>query len=320
MLGAGIGAGFAGSWYHLSPNEAGHHAQVFVAKAGSYEVDLVRLITDGLRELGVRQQEIRQRSVLLKPNLVEAHVGLGHINTHPRLVRAAAEAFRRMGASEVFVGEGAGHQRDSMLLLEDSGLGEVLREDRISFVDLNTDDVFTSRNQGGKTTLKTLALPNALRKADWIVSMPKLKTHHWAGVTLSMKNLFGVIPGIVYGWPKNTLHWEGIGSSILDICATIRPHFAIVDGILGMEGDGPIMGSPRHAGVVALGRSLPAVDSTCARIMGIDPLKIEHLRRASGWLGPIRSSNITQVGEEIGLLRNDFHLIADIAAHQGIRL
>ena len=109
--------------------------------------------------------------------------------------------------------------------------------------------------------------------------MPKMKTHHWAGVTLSMKNLFGVMPGVVYGWPKNVLHHAGIPGSILDINAAVRPHLAIVDGIIAMEGDGPIMGTPRAAGLLVLGTNLPAVDATCTRLMGLDPWRIALPRR-----------------------------------------
>ena len=65
-------------------------------------------------------------------------------------------------------------------------------------------------NAGGSTRLSTLTFPVTLRQVDWVVSVAKMKTHHWAGVTLSMKNLFGLLPGIYYGWPKNVLHWMGI--------------------------------------------------------------------------------------------------------------
>ncbi len=142
-------------------------------------------------------------------------------------------------------------------MLEQSGLGEVLDESGLEFVDLNHDDVDFVPNRLGQTTLPQLALPASLKRADLIVSLPKLKTHHWAGVTLSLKNLFGVMPGIVYGWPKNVLHYAGIGQSILDIAAAVRPHLAIVDGIVGMEGDGPIMGTPRRLGVLVMGTNLP---------------------------------------------------------------
>ena len=78
-------------------------------------------------------------------------------------------------------------------------------------------------NRFGRTSLPRLALPATLERADLIVSIPKMKTHHWAGVTLSIKNLFGVMPGIFYGWPKNVLHYAGIGPSILDIAAAVSP-------------------------------------------------------------------------------------------------
>ena len=84
--------------------------------------------------------------------------------------------------------------------------------------------------------------------ADSIVSLPKLKTHHWAGMTCSLKNLFGVVPGAIYGWPKNVLHFRGIDNSILDIAPTDPPQLAIVDAIVGMEGDGPIMGRAKPVG------------------------------------------------------------------------
>ena len=71
-------------------------------------------------------------------------------------------------------------------------------------------------------------LPAELLQADFIVSMPKLKTHHWAVMTGSMKNLFGGVPGAVYGWPKNLLHFRGIDNSIVDLAATVRPHLAVV--------------------------------------------------------------------------------------------
>jgi uncharacterized protein (DUF362 family) len=124
-----------------------------------------------------------------------------------------------------------------------------------------------------------------------------------------MKNLFGVMPGVYYGWPKNVLHHAGIFESIVDITATVRPHLAIVDGIIGMEGDGPIMGTPRAAGVVVLGTNLPAVDATGARLMGINPWRISYLAYASGRLGPIAERHIAQRGETIKALAQDFRLI-----------
>ena len=294
--------------------------KTFISKVSRYGEEIASAIISGLRELGVAPEEIRSKTILLKPNLVETHVGADHINTHPLVIRGAVEAFLRLGAAKVLVAEGPGHCRDTLRLLEESGWGEILIEDRIPFVDLNYDDVYTVRNLGRQSRLKTLTFPATIRRADWIVSMPKLKTHHWAGVTLSMKNLFGVMPGMFYGWPKNVLHWAGIEKSILDINATLRPDFAIVDGIVGMEGDGPIMGTPRHVGVLAMGRNFLAVDATCTRIMGLNPHKIRYLAAASDWLGPIREEQIIQCGEAIESVRANFALMEKNPIHKKLRL
>ncbi len=142
------------------------------------------------------------------------------------------------------------------------------------FCDLNIDDVERVELETRASRLKELFLPKTVLGVDFLVSMPKLKTHHWAGVTLSLKNMFGVVPGSCYGWPKNVLHWAGIDRSVLDINAASRPDFAIVDGILGMEGNGPIQGSPKSAGVLLFGDDPVAVDATACRVMGLLPEKV----------------------------------------------
>jgi uncharacterized protein (DUF362 family) len=321
MRGA-FGGMLAGVFFPMLGNctRQNRHAEAFIAGVESYAADIASVILSGLRELKIGTEEIRGKRILLKPNLIEPHRGADHINTHPLVVRGVAEAFLKMGARNILVAEGTGHNRDTLMVLEESGIGDVLREDRIPFVDLNVEAGYLVRNAGGHTRIATFTFPLALRQVDWIVSVAKMKTHHWAGVTLSMKNMFGVMPGICYGFPKNLFHWEGIDKSILDINATVRPHFAIVDGIVGMEGDGPIMGEPRKAGVLVMGRNLPAVDATCARIMGIEPRKIAYLAAASGWLGTIREADIHQRGEAIASVRTNFALVGKIDAHRGIRL
>jgi uncharacterized protein (DUF362 family) len=293
--------------------------RTFIGKAPDYQADLKAVIRDGLRALRVSEADIRGKRVLLKPNLVETIPGAVHINTHPLVVRGAVEAFLSLGAARVVVAEGPGHVTDTLRILDESGLEQVLWEDRIPFIDLNRQNGYAVANAGRYSRLKSLTLPVCLKDFDIIVSMAKLKTHHWAGVTLSMKNLFGLMPGSFYGWPKNWLHWAGINGCIVDITATVRPQLAIVDGIVGMEGDGPIMGVPKHAGVLVMGRNLPAVDATCTRVMGIDPHRVESLSVAEGWLGPIREANIHQVGEPIAAVRNPFQLLEKIPAQRALR-
>src|SRR6185436_9203177 len=183
---------------------------------------------------------------------------------------------------------------------------------KIRFVDLNHDDVREVPLKSRYTTLASVWLPTTLLQSDFIVSMPKLKTHHWVGMTASMKNLFGTVPGAVYGWPKNLLHFRGIEQSIIDLTATIQPHLSIVDGIVGMEGDGPIMGKPRPMGLLAMGADLVAVDATCARMIGLDPVKMPYLKVASKFLGNIDEGKIDQRGENPSRYRTQFDVIETI--------
>ncbi len=332
ITGAAAGAGILGAGWLLNRNlkRDAYEAETFIHRVPSYAGDLRAPILAGFRELGIGTSELRGKKILLKPNLVEPHVGRPQINTNPLLVRAAVEAFLSMGAAQVAVAEGPGHRTDTMLVLDESGIGEVLSEDRIQFIDLNYDAGVVVPNKARQTSMPVLTFPRSLTEFDWLVSMPKMKTHHWVGVTLAMKNLFGLMPGIFYGWPKNVFHMCGIQPSILDINAAAPAQFCIVDGIVGMEGDGPIMGDAKEAGVLVMGRNAVAVDATCARVMGIDPHKAGHgpgqtigyLEAASAWLklGPINEESIGQRGEAISKVRCDFKLLDHIEAHRGIRL
>jgi uncharacterized protein (DUF362 family) len=309
-----VGAACARREPALPPDRRAPRSRVAVLSAASYEADLADLL---LRGLGLFAPAVRGRRVLLKPNYVEFDPR-GVINTHPRLVEAAVLAFLRLDAAEVIVGEGAGHRRDTEYILDASGLDVVLRERRVRFVDLNLDAVAEAPLPAGFTGLGRLWLPRTVLGADLLVSLPKLKMHHWAGVTLSMKNLFGIVPGAIYGWPKNVLHQAGIPHSIVDINSALElPRLAIVDGIVGMEGNGPIQGEARAAGVVVIGDDFPAVDATCARIMGVVPERVTHLRWAGGFLGNIDAGRIEQLAEDPARFRQEFALPPGFATLRG---
>ncbi|MEO0531712.1 MAG: DUF362 domain-containing protein [Planctomycetota bacterium] len=269
---------------------------VFLARNQRYDGTLVATIRDGLAEVGIAGSALAGKRVLLKPNLVEPSRAIPHMTTHPSVIVAAAEVFRGFGA-EVIVGEGPGHVRDTEVALIESGVGEALQDGSLRFADLNYERVAWRRNRGRFSKLPGLYLPESVVSADLVVSMPKMKTHHWVGMTASMKNLYGVIPGIKYGWPKNVLHHNGIPQTVADINSTLPRVVGIVDGIDCMEGDGPILGSPKHMGLIAVGASLPALDATLARVMGLVPERIGYLALASRRLGPIAESRIEQRGE-----------------------
>jgi uncharacterized protein (DUF362 family) len=129
-----------------------------------------------------------------------------------------------------------------------------------------------------------------------------------------MKNMFGIVPGSVYGWPKNALHWQGIGNSIVDINAALTmPRLAIVDGIVGMEGNGPIQGVAKPMGVLVFGTDWVAVDATCTRLMALEPMRVEYVRQAGEFLGNADEARIEQVAEQPVALVRPFAVLDQFA-------
>ena len=282
-------------------------SRVLIRKVGSYEEELSAVITESLREYRL---PVKDKTVLLKPNLV----GLdpqGIMNTHPAVIAATRESFLRLGAARVLIGDGPAMDRDTHAIVESVRLREFTGELRNDFCDLNIDDVERVVLPTAASKLNELFLPKTVLGVDLLVSMPKLKTHHWAGVTLSLKNMFGVVPGSCYGWPKNVLHWAGIDNSILDINAAARPDFAIVDGVVGMEGNGPIQGTPKFAGVLLFGDDPVAVDATACRVMGLRPDKVRYLAQAGTMLGHLEEGKIEQAGERVEEMRTNFAVLSN---------
>lgn len=283
-------------------------APVFIARGQTYDGQLQRTIHDGLIACGLQPASFRGKRVLLKPNLVEPTRDAPHVTTHPAMIVAAAEVFRRWGAT-VTVGEGPGHIRDTELALVESDVQDALDRAELPFADLNYEEVAWVENRGRVSKLPGFYFPRSVVEADLIVSLPKMKTHHWVGVTAAMKNLYGVIPGIKYGWPKNVLHHAGIPETVLDINASLPKTIAVVDGIDCMEGDGPIMGSRKHQGLIVVGANLPAVDATVCRLMQLVPERISYLQLAANRLGPIAARAITQRGERWEPLATPFQIL-----------
>jgi uncharacterized protein (DUF362 family) len=309
-----FGERVSGMFRGMAVKAAGHLRQpplqnaVHIARVSDYNADLADVLArqyEGFRE----HVPLKGKRVVLKPNLVEYHRDKV-INTDPRVVAAAIELCWSEQASEVIVAEGPGHWRNVEYLVKASGLGDVLQHYGISFVDLNQDEPVKTPNLGGLTRLEYLYLSRTVASAEVLISLPKLKTHHWAGVTLSLKNLFGTMPGICYGWPKNELHWRGIDNSIVDIALTRTPDLAIVDGIIGMEGDGPLNGTAKPMGTLIMGADPLAVDVTCCRVMKLQPERIPYMvMGAQKKLGMFAEAQIKQLGETIADVAQPFETL-----------
>jgi len=281
------------------------NARVALAACESYDADILSVLREAWSKSNA--PALRGLRVVLKPNLVD-FVGERPVFTHPRVVQAMIHLARESGAREIIVAEGVTFRRDPQAILDATGYSEMLARERVEFVDLNYDDLVLLPLRGGYTRLKTLFVARTIRDADLLISMPKLKTHHWTQISVSVKNLFGIVPGIKYGWPKNTLHVTGIPAFLAELADSLPiPACAVVDGIIGLQGDGPIFGSAVPSGAIVVGTDLLAVDATCAHLMGFDPTRIDYLDFAA-WagIGIIDERKIEIAGESLARLRREY--------------
>jgi uncharacterized protein (DUF362 family) len=275
-------------------------AVVSLGQCAAYDAGVLDCLRDAWAQADM--PDVAGKRVLVKPNLID-YIEPHPITTAPQVIGAVIDLLRERGAGEIVVGDGPGFRRDAGPVVEATGLAAELARRKVAFVDLDYDDPLpVPLADGWFPGIRDLWLPRHVREAQLIVSVPKMKTHHWAGVSLSLKNLFGIVPGTRYGWPKNILHFNGITPSILGLYQTVRPMVSVVDGIVGMEGDGPLFGAAVAHGLLAVGRDPVAVDATCARLMGFPWQDIPHLA-AAGWTGVGQTTRIETRGASAQLIR-----------------
>jgi len=294
------------------PPAAGGLLQVGLVVCPDYgRENLLEALRAGWRASG--PPDVRGRRVVLKPNIAD-HAPDKPIQTDPRLVEALVLHLKALGAREIVLAEGPPHNRDTELLFRQTGFEALAERQGVALIDLNYDDFRPVRNANPRASLREFHVPATVLSADVLISVAKMKTHRFAGVTLSLKNMFGILPGTKYGWPKNILHWNGIPQSICDINGTIKSHFSIIDGVVGMEGYGPLLGTARKAGVLVMGANALATDATAARVMGLDPERVDYMSMAQrAGLGSLRRQDIAVAGPKVEQVRTDFALDAEFA-------
>ncbi len=250
---------------------------------------------------------VKNQTVVLKPNMVDYNPGKV-LTTNPIFLTGVIKLFVYLEAKEIVVADGTANVRDTEYVLNKTGIGKACRDNGVKFVDLNYDDIEPISNTNGFSGIDPFYLPKTIVQADKVISLPKMKCHHWALLTASMKNMFGTVPGKQYGWPKNLLHYKGISRCIIDLMLLIKPDFAIVDGIEAMEGDGPLNGDTVNSKVIVMGDDLASVDATCARIMDIDVNKIPYMKMAGKLVGQTAEDKIKIQGSPISNVKKSFKL------------
>ncbi len=246
------------------------------------------------------------RRVLVKPAIAFPEVPESGMGTHPWLAGLVAKSLRELGL-DVYLGEagGCGTGKNTRKHFEVNGLSAVARELGIPLRDFKEEETVEVEVPEG-VVVKNYFIAKAVMEADFRVSVPVIKTHCEATLTLSMKNMKGALPSDEL---KARMHVLDLHSHLVDLNTLIKPHLSIADGIVGLMGFGPGRpGIAMNLGLLVGGGEALSVDATCARICGYDPHEIEYLRLAEErGLGSSRPEDIEVVGERLeGVIYKDF--------------
>jgi uncharacterized protein (DUF362 family) len=266
--------------------------KVSVVEAGKGVDDAVRRSVDLLGRLRLEGDE----HVVIKPNVCNAKNPYGMVITDFRVIEAVIDLVREK-TDRITVVESDNISGTADERMEGSGLLGKLGELGVEYINLSNDEFEVHEVAG-----VNLQLPRTVLDADYFINLPKMKTCGHTLVTLSIKNLFGVLRRA----KKSKLH-SRLDGILPYLARVIRHDLIVVDGITAMEGNGPVIGTPKALGVIIAGVSPVSVDAICARMMGFDPYEIKHMLGAHEMgLGEMDIDAIDVVGDDWRRFASEF--------------
>lgn len=246
--------------------------------------------------------------VLIKPNLGVPLPAKTAVTTDPRIVTALIRLLREAGAKKVMVGESAVVGFDAGQVFTTLKLKDLFEKAGAEVVNLDQDEWIEVKIPNGDV-LKKIKVCRTAYESDFIITVPKMKTHFQTGVTLGLKNMKGTIPDISkrimhrIGVPLEKREEYGLDRAIVDLSTVLSPDLSVIDALVALEGfvPGPrLVGTPIRMNTILAGFDPVAVDAVSCRVMGLNPLEIRHLRLAhERKLGRILPEEIEIVGRSI---------------------
>jgi len=246
--------------------------------------------------------------VLIKPNLVRALPPDRAATTHPAVVMAVARLVREAGATPLIVESPGGPYTPASLraCYRKTGLWEAAEAEGIA-LNLDTGSLQVSFPEA--KVLHRIDVVAPLTQCDLVINVPKLKTHNLTGLTMGVKNLFGLVPGALkIGYHAKLQEKRRFCEGLIDILLYVRPALQVMDAVIAMEGEGPTGGKPRALGAIVASADALALDIVGASLVGYDPLSVATIEAAAQrGLTTGRLEDITLVGEPLADLRvNDW--------------
>lgn len=229
-------------------------------------------------------KDFRRKNILIKPNAARvASPGEG-ITTHPEVVKAAIDHFREKGANQIIIGESCIFGMTSEEAFKSTGLIALSKESGVKLIDLDLTTPMEIKIPQGRI-INRIKVSSVLKDIDFIVSIPVMKTHMHTHVTLSIKNMKGLL------WRREKVRFHQLQSNVVkthgfkpldlaisDMAIVLWPHFSIIDATVAMEGMGPAYGRKKEMELVIVGNDPLATDRVATELMGFNPEDVPHLR------------------------------------------
>ena len=251
---------------------------------------------------GIQKIVRRGDKVFIKPNLVVPLVKESGATTDPEVVRAVIQLVRDAGASQIKVGDAPFFFYKSRRAFEATGTQKVVDEDGVEAVYLDEEEYLEIESPKAKL-MNTIKLPKVLLDCNKFITVPKLKTHTMCRVSLAIKNQIGLLTPE----EKQIYHRTDIHQKVVDVTLAAKPALAIIDGLIGFEGQGPTYGDAVDMGVIIAGTDVVSVDAVASSIMGFEPSEIPHIRLAAlRRLGEMDLKKIEVRGASISEVQKNF--------------
>ena len=240
----------------------------------------------------------RKKPILIKPNYINSKHPSTGITTDSRVIEGIVKFLKAHKIEEIIIGEGSGYA-ETFQAFKVAGVDAVAERWDVKLVDLNKDEFIEVIPHDPLSLGKVRIAKTALEST--IISVPKLKPHRTATVTLSLKNMMGALTS------KGSMHMGRLSKKIADLASILRPDISIVDGIIAGEGH-ETSGNPVEMNLVIAGIDPVAVDAVGAAVMGISPTDVKHLVLAEEkGLGTCNLDEITVLGEPVEKVKRKFH-------------
>lgn len=241
--------------------------------------------------------------ILIKPNLTkEENCWEQGVLTGPIFIQALIEEIQKAKPAEVVVGEAIAIGKNTKKAFAANGYEEMARVTGVRLQDLHERE-FKEIKIPQEGILKSVWVSKEVLQADFFINAPVLKTHTASTLTAAMKNLMGTI---TYG-EKKRFHYLGVNKAVAELNTILKPHLIVVDGLIALEGDGPVYGTPVGLNLLLGGTDAVAVDTVAARIMDIDPIEVPSLCQAKNMaLGVWNEREIQILGKSIEKVRHRF--------------